>query len=231
MRLNNKELYNFFLEKEILALYHANTVRTCITYFQSGGLLSRGAVAHLGLFQTPQSSDAADKVLGVWDDIFLDTTDLHSYFKRENHYGPVLFELDRELVLNEDFEIWITKNNPIYWKPDTPMQERYFVDVSELRQNWNKIERQRMMVTIRNNSTPILFDYVRKVVVDDPKREIAVAGQNIIVFNTAASKIKSVMPVGHILFGKFITRECGYCWCGHNYLYQRSVTDISRFYL
>lgn len=231
MKLDNSELFDFFVENEILALYHANTVSTSITYFQTGGLLSRGAVTNLGLSQTPQSSDPADKVLGVWDDVFIDTTDLHSFFNRENHYGPVLFELDRNLILDKSFEIWITKNNPIYWNTNTPMTDRYFSDVNELRQKWKTIERQRMMITIRNNATPILFNYVRKIIVDDPKREILHAGQNVPVFNLSYLKIKNVINSGHILSGKFITRKCGNCWCSHNYLYQRNTTEITKFFL
>ncbi|MFP3595208.1 hypothetical protein [Chryseobacterium sp. SIMBA_029] len=115
MKLNNQELYDFFVEKEILALYHANTVGTTITYLQNDGLLSRGAVEDKGLFQTYQKTDAKDKIVDVWNDVFLDTNDLHTYFDRENRYGPILFELDLDLVKDESFEIWITKDNPIRW--------------------------------------------------------------------------------------------------------------------
>lgn len=104
MKLNNKDLYNFYKEKNINYLYHANTVGTTITYFQQNGILSRGAVENKGLFQTSQSSDDIDKILGVWDDVFIDTTDLHSYFNRQNHYGPILFEFLTELILNENYE-------------------------------------------------------------------------------------------------------------------------------
>lgn len=231
MRLNNSELFDFFVEKEILALYHANTVSTSITYFQAGGLLSRGAVTNLKLFQTPQSSDALDKALGVWDDIFIDSTDLHSFFNRENHYGPVLFELDRKLILDESFDIWITKNNPIYWNANTPLEDRYFSSVNELREKWNTLQRQRMMITIRKNTMPILFNYVRKIIVDDPQRMILYNGTNIPVFNVAQSKIKNTIHATHVLSGKFTTRKCNNCWCTSNYLRQRSSADITRFFL
>jgi len=231
MKLNNCELFDFFVEKEILALYHANTVSTSITYFQAGGLLSRGAVTNLGLFQTPQSSDALDIALGVWDDIFIDSTDLHSFFNRENHYGPVLFELDRNLILDKNFDIWITKNNPIYWNASTPLSDRYFSDVNELREKWHTIQKQRMMITIRKNTSPILFNYVRRVIVDDPKRMILMNGQNIPVFNMANSQIKNVITSGHTLSGKFIIRKCSNCWCTSNYLRQRNSSDIQRLFL
>ncbi|MBE5321859.1 hypothetical protein IM793_22075 [Pedobacter sp. MR2016-19] len=231
MRLNNEELYNFFVEKEILALYHANTVGTAATYFSSGGILSRGYVEAKGLFQTPQSSDDIDKVLDVWNDIFIDTTDLHSYFNRENHYGPVLFELDRELIKDESFEIWITKNNPIYWKKETPLEQRYFQDIDELKDKWDGIQRQRKMITIRNANGPILFNYVRRIIVDDPKVSITDGYDKIHVFNQMFHRIKATIPDDHQLKGKFIMRTCGSCWCTDNYLNQRSSSEIKRLFL
>lgn len=231
MRLNNEELYQFIVEKEILALYHANTVRTSLTYFENNGLMSRGAVENMGLFQTPQSSDEVDKVLNVWDDVFIDTSDLHTFFKRENHYGPILFELDRELIKNENFEIWITKNNPIYWPKGSSDEERYFTSVTELNEKWDTIERQRKMITIRNNNSPVLFEYVRRIIVDDPRVSFTDDGTIIHVFNEAVKKIKAVIGDDHPLKGKFITRTCGYCWCNSNYLNQRPSYELNRLFL
>ena len=229
MKLDNKELYDFFIEKNILVLYHANTVSTSLTYFQQNGLLSRGAVENLGLAQTYQTSDEADKILNVWNDVFLDSTDLHALFSRQNYYGPILFEFDIRLIQNENFEIWITKNNPIYWETNSTDDERYFVSVEELRNNWNNYERQKKMITIRNNSKPILFEYVRRVVVDDPRVEIK--SENIHLFNDSVKKIREIVNDLHILKGKFIIRNCLNCWCRDNYLKQISVSDLKRLFL
>ncbi len=231
MILNNQELYDFFIEKEILALYHANTVGTSITYFNNGGLMSRGLISTNGLFQTAQSSDEIDKVLNVWQDVFLDTIDLHSYFGRENHYGPILFELDRELIRDQNLEIWITKNNPIYWKHETPMEDRYFQNMDEVREKWDGIQRQRKMITIRNSNVPILFNYVRRVIVDDPRVSIPREPENIHVFNEAFHRIKAAISDNHPLKGKFITRTCSSCWCTSNYLNQRSVSELKRLFI
>ncbi|HBU78157.1 MAG TPA: hypothetical protein DEF18_08655 [Muricauda sp.] len=229
MRLDNKELFDFFKSLEIEVLYHANTTQTSITYLNQNGLLSRGAVESLGLNQTAQSSDDIDKVLDVWNDVFLDTTDLHTYFSRQNYYGPILFEFDVSLIENTEYEIWITKNNPIYWKKETPMEDRYFQSVAELRDNWKYYSRQKMMVTIRKNSSPILFESVRRVLVDDPR--VTLTNENIHLFNETVKLIKENVPDGHILKGKFKTRECGYCWCRDNYLNQVGVPDLKRLFL
>jgi hypothetical protein len=231
MRLNNQELHDFFVEKEILALYHANTVGTSITYFSNGGIMSRGLVEKNGLFQTKQSSDDIDKVLDVWNDVFIDTTDLHSYFRRENHYGPILFEFDIDLIRDESLEIWITKNNPIYWSQDTPLEERYFQNMDELRLRWDSIQRQRKMITIRYAQAPIPFNFVRRVLVDDPRVTIPEGNINIHIFNAMYNRIKPIINDTHPLKGKFMTRACGSCWCTSNYLNQRSIPELKRLFL
>lgn len=232
MRLNNKELYEFFVEKEIPTLYHANTVTTSITYIEQYGLLSRGAVDKMGLTQTSQNSDEIDKVLNVWNDVFLDTIDLHSFFPRQNYYGPVLFEFDRELIKDEQFEIWITKNNPINWKKEMEDSDRYFINIQDLREKWETIPRQRKMITIRNSFSPILFNYARRVIVDDPKRTLIEDGKKLHVFNQSVKNIKEVLSPEHPLKGKFMTRNCqGFCYCTSNYLYQHSATDIKKLFL
>jgi hypothetical protein len=232
MRLNNQDLYDFFIEKDILVLYHANTIKTSLTYFQQNGLLSRGAVQNLGLIQTDQSSDEADQVLNVWNDVFLDSTDLHTFFGRQNYYGPVLFEFDISLIQNDDYEIWITKDNPIYWDTESTDESRYFQNVEELSDEWDNYQRQKKMITIRNNSTPILFDYIRRVIVDDPRVKIPDGNEgHIHLFNEAFKLIKQNVPIGHILKRKFITRNCTNCWCRDNYLKQVVPNELKRLFL
>lgn len=233
MKLNNQELYNFFVEKEILALYHSNTVGTTITYLQNGGLLSRGAVEDKGLFQTYQKSDEKDKIVDVWYDVFLDTADLHTAFNQENFYGPILFELDRELIKDENFEIWITKNNPWFWNVNTSMEERYFQNVEELKKLWHTIDRQRKMITIRNNHSPILFNYVRGVFVDDPQHTINIDNKDIILFNSAKNEIIKNLSDDHILKGKFRPRtNCSrWCKCIKQYKTDYNIENLKRLFL
>jgi hypothetical protein len=165
--------------------------------------------------------------------VFLDTSDLHTYFDRENYYGPILFEFDLELVKDENFEIWITKDNPIRWNKDTPYTERYFQNIEELRELWDTIKRERKMITIRNNSYPILFNYVRRVIVDDPRLLVTYDGKQIHLFNTAKSKIIENLPDNHILKNKFIPRtDCSKrCYCRQNYKDDYSPQKLKRFFL
>lgn len=147
MRLDNKELHRLFTNKGIFYLFHANTVATFITFIEQSGLMSRGNIEKMGLFQSIQSSDAIDKVHNVWNDIFADTVDIHGYFPRQNYYGPISMQFSIDFIVNESPEIWITKDNPINWSKNTIEQEKYFVSVEELERDWNLYERQRKMVT------------------------------------------------------------------------------------
>lgn len=99
------------LEREgITHLYHANTVRTALTFLEEGALLSRAAVSHRNLIQTPQQSDVTDKNVGVWGDVFVDTLDMHEHMKRPNVYGPVLFTLHLSVLSRSELSpLWITK--------------------------------------------------------------------------------------------------------------------------
>src|SRR5690348_1778209 len=126
MKLNNQALYDFFTEKGISKFFHANTVATSVTFLEEGGLLSRGAVEKKGLYQTPQTSDRIDKIVNVYDDVFLDSVDLHQLFPRQNYYGPVLFVFSNDFLLMENYDMWITRENPKYWNSEMSDDEKYF---------------------------------------------------------------------------------------------------------
>ena len=155
------------------------------------------------------NSDEIDKLFGVWNDIFLDTVDLHGYFPRQNLYGPVAFKIRTEFMLNKDYDIWITKDNPINWNREDANKERYFENVRELRDNWDNYQRQWKMVTIKNQNNPILFDYVEEVIVDDPR----VKKGDTIYFNECVRILKEALLVNPPLKNRFKTRQCNNCFC------------------
>lgn len=229
MKLDNNELHEFLIRRGIPTLYHANTVSTSITYLQQKGLLSRGGVELLGLTQTKQSSDSKDKLFNVWNDIFLDTVDLHKHFLRQNLYGPVLFKFNVDCILNKDFDIWITKNNPIYWSENDSDEEKYFINIEELNQKWDNIDTQKKMITIRNNKQPILFENLNRIVIDDPS--VILKSKNIHYFNEAILSIKNVLKKDTQFKNILFKRNCNNCYCEINYLHQVTVSDLKRLFL
>lgn len=232
MKLNNHELYKFFASKNIKKFYHANTVTTALSFISSGGLLSRGGVEGMGLVQTPQSSDDIDKIHGVWNDIFLDTEDLHTRFNRQNFYGPVLFVISTDFLLNENnLDIWITKDNPIYWVDNMPLEDKYFLNVQELSDNWEgflaKENKHRMMVTIKNVQIPVLFNYLLEVIIDDPACRIG----DISLAVEAKSSLMNSPRYNEFLAGKMYWRHCEFCFCRKNYLEQLDTDKLAMLFL
>lgn len=229
MKLNNEELFQLFEEKEIHHLYHANTVRTARTFIEQGGLISRGGVELNGLVQTSQSSDAIDKVFDVWNDVFLDTVDLHTYFGRQNYYGPVLFKLSSSFLTETELDVWVTKDNPINWNRNMTDAQKYFTSVGELRKNWDKYQRQRKMITIKNSTEAILMEYVQEIIVDNPGVKILETGQ--VFFNQAVNDLKEAIKVSPPLINKMRTRVCDGCFCRDNYLNQVGVPELKKLFL
>lgn len=229
MKLDNNELHKLLADKNISLLHHANTIATTITFIENGGLLSRESVEKSGLYQTEQSSDEKDKSVGVYNDVFLDSTDLHTYFNRQNKYGPVTFKFSTDFLKNEDLEIWVTKNNPIYWTQEMTDKEKYFESVEDLRQNWSNYERQKKMITIRNPNRPILFPYIDRIVVDNP--QVSVSNTGLVYFQQAVEGLKKSYAGNENIRNKFITRECEGCYCRKNYLQELSIQQLNKLFL
>ncbi|MUK79140.1 hypothetical protein GNP84_19905 [Aliivibrio fischeri] len=228
MKLNNIALHEFFREKSITHLHHANTVATSISFILSGGLLSRGDIERRSLTQTIQASDDEDKEFNVWDDVFLDTADLHGYFPRQNLYGPVLFKLNIAFLLEDNVDVWITKDNPMYWTSSVSTEDRYFQSVDELRAKWNQYDRQKKMITIRKPGRPVLFSSLEEITIDDPR--IQIYGDTHVA-NEMIKALSSAIQHQPELQGKIKLRECNGCYCRNNYLYQVSTEQSARLFL
>lgn len=228
MKLNNQELHSIFVEKGITHLYHANSVATSITFIESGGLLSRGDVESQNLSQTVQASDEQDKQFDVWHDIFLDTVDLHEWFERQNLYGPILFKINIDFLLKDELDVWVTKNNPMYWHTGLTESDKYFQSVQELRESWDSIECQKKMVTIRKPCKPVLFENLEKIIVDNPKVQIhdtcILSKEMKEALGKATENALSLRPL-------FEYRSCTSCYCHSNYLNQVASEQLARLFL
>ncbi|MBD3653148.1 hypothetical protein [Kangiella sp.] len=228
MRLDNEGLYNLFKRKGVQNLFHASTVATSITFIEQGGLLSRQDVEDGGLYQTPQTSDDIDKLFDVFGDVFLDTTDLHKYFSRQNHYGPVLFIFNLELVLDTDLDIWVTKDNPINWDRHSDLTTNYFQSVDELSEQWGSYQIQRKMITVRKPARPILFKHLIGIILDNPK---VLINENISLSKESRTALEKVIGGNDKLRKMLGWRECGHCFCQDNYLHEVRVPELVQKFL
>jgi len=209
MKLVNREVHDFLKNHKVDYLFHANTVATSISYLEIGGLLSRQSVENRKLYQTSQNSDFQDKRFNVYNDIFFDTIDLHKYFSRNNYYGPVCFVFSTDILLSSNFDIWITKQNPINWKSSMKDTDKYISDLDELESTWND-NRQKKMLTIKNISDPISFQDLQSIIIDNPQ----IIKDRINYFEEALNGIEKA---GNSFQNKISERSCSNCYCHLNY--------------
>jgi len=171
--ISGKTLYRILKEKNIDFLFHANTVSTSITFIEQRALLSRHFIETNALHQTEQKSDNEDKKFDVWDHVFLDGADLHKKYKRANKYGPVMFRFKLELLTSQDFSsIHVTKSNPWYWTENTTLEEKYYKDAEDIKNDYLTGKRldSQIMFTIRKPETKIkLNKYLDSIGLDKPK--------------------------------------------------------------
>lgn len=134
--LNGTEIANLLRERGFTHIYHANTVATALSYLRNGGLLSRQYVEDhpQTCFQTMQRSDEKDKMLGIYNDIFFDATNMWQVNQvNYSYYGPVVFKYTIDF-LSQMPNVFVSKNNPIHMQWNC-VEDNFFCDVQELKTN------------------------------------------------------------------------------------------------
>lgn len=240
MIINPRELFSFLNEIDIHYFYHANTVTTAKIFIEQGGLLSRGAVEVLGLKQTSQLSDEIDKKFNVWNDIFLDTIDLHGgRFPRQNFYGPVLFKIKTAILMSPEIsEIWITRSNPTKWNSRMTDEDKYFRNMDEVRREYNKGDYDKM-ITLRFSNNLLPFNhYLKTIYLDNPGVKITYPEnpdkEEIRLFQEAKRALRNSLSqhqdlYRNVHFKKHICK--GNCFCHDNYLNEVSTSDLKKLFL
>ena len=169
MSISAEEISTVLCAKKIDQLYHANTVLTTLSFLRTGGILSRGAIEQRKLPQTPQTTDRLDKQLGIWNDVFFDSADIHQRASELNKYGPITLVFDKNLVLLNGLDIKITKDNPIRWIAGMSDAEKYFCSTEELAADYSKGAFHQHL-TLHNMLEPVPFvPYLRQIIIDNPR--------------------------------------------------------------
>lgn len=171
--LDSRRVYEILIDKKLKFFYHANTVKTALTFIDSLAILSREHVEKHGLSQTEQSSDNIDKKFGIWNYIFLDAKDLAEYYTQPNVYGPVLFAFDNKLLLDTRIPtIRITKINPCYWTPNHKEEDLYFSNLEDFNKSYltgNKLRDAGIMFILTTLDGKLeLKDYLLGFKIDSP---------------------------------------------------------------
>lgn len=171
MDIPSKHVFEVLSDKGVTALHHANSVATACQFIRARSLMSRGTVERLGLTQTRQSSDDLDKRYSVWFDVFLDSVDIHRRASRANVYGPVLFVFSIDVISqNRTGRIWVTKSNPVTWSGKSS-SEKWFQHRADLETNFVRGRFDQMTVLRHCGGSLPFGTHLKKVVLDDPKRQ------------------------------------------------------------
>lgn len=171
MHIPSLHVYEALSQKGVTELHHANSIATACQFIRSRSLLSRGTVERLGVAQTPQESDKADRSYSIWFDVFLDSVDIHKRASRANVYGPVLLVFDINIIhKNSTGRIWVTKENPTKWAKKVD-EDRWFQGKEDLATNFVR-GRFDQMIVLRHCGGELPFGkHLKKIVLDDPKQQ------------------------------------------------------------
>lgn len=221
--MNGAEVRQVLADKGVSRIFHANSVKTSLSLLKLGGLASRARVEASGLAQTNQISDALDRKYNIWNDIFMDSVDIHERISDRNHYGPVLFSIDLGVLgaLASGSEVFVTKKNPTKWKDSDSQEDRYYNDVNDLYGNVVVGDFDHMLV-IRHSSGLVKFDgFLKNVILDVP-----VSGGGDYFDKAKAALENGLKDAG--LSAAVSARSCSYCRC--NQSYAMKSTRIPWFY-
>jgi len=168
MEMKAEDLYEVLKTKGIDSLNHANSVLTSCQFLRSGALISRGTIEKKKWRQTQQKSDVLDKDFGIWNDIFVDSVDIHDRAKCANSYGPVLIKIDSSILKNGHVgNVWVTKSNPIYWDHKS-VEGRWFQSIDEFAKEFIE-ETFCQMIVFRNYGDKLpIKKYVKEILLDNP---------------------------------------------------------------
>ena len=220
------EVYEVLIEKGVNQLHHANTVTTSCSFFQLGGLASRGYVADNRMPQTPQYTDNLDRRLGIWYDIFLDGIDLHARERIRNNYGPVLFTLPTAILLNlpAGTEVNVARKNPSNWVIGETDADRYFMSQDELRDSYTYGDFGQHVI-LRTNDGILPFDQGQlNIILDNPQCQLRNGND---AYTSAVRRLQG-SAIANGLNINIVMRRCRQgcrCLIGHGYSYDQ--TDIN----
>lgn len=225
--MNAKIVKNCLLNAGVDHLYHVNTVVTSLSFINQCGLLSRQTAEILGVAQTPQSSDDIDREFGIYNDIFFDSVDIHDRAKLPNEYGPVMFVYSVDVLDTlTEYDICITKDNPIYWEDGMQDNEKYFNNEKEILFGFSKGDFNKH-ITVRNISKPLPFDYLEEIVIDNPgtmNYELLTEAKG--ALEAAAKNIGLRIPITV----RNCSANCGchqkYTMSNQRYVYDRFKTEL-----
>lgn len=195
MEILSKKIYEVLKSKGVSSIAHANSVRTSCEFLRNRCLMSREIINKLGTLTSSSTPDHISNNYSILNDIFTDSVDLHSHANRAHTQGPVVLELDIEIIKNTyTGKIWITKSNPMKWETNSNHERRWFVSANDLEDNFSYGSLEHMVVFRHCGGKLPIHGYLNKVIIDDPK--LKTESNQIDYFSMAYGALKLAMREG-----------------------------------
>ncbi len=196
MEILPKRIHEILKEKGVSTLYHANSVMASCSMLRNRCLMSPGSADKLGLYHSAQTSAQLGRNFGIWDDVFTAPADIHGLTGTPNRRGPVLFELDIDIIRQTSTgRAWMTKSDPAVWEINTPHERRWFASANDLDHYFSRDNAEYMAVFRHCAGKLPLLSHLRRIILDDPNHCLS---GNIDCFSMAYGALRLAMSDGGI---------------------------------
>lgn len=170
MEILPKRIYEILKDKGVSSILHANSVDNSSLFLRNRCLMSREYIEKLGSQTTTPKPSHSGNNYSIWNDIFADSIDKHKSTNSAHEHGPVLLELDIEIIRNTfTGKVWVTKSNPAKWDSNTHHERKWFVSANDLTHNFSYGSFDHMVVFRHCAGKLPLLSHLNRIILDDPK--------------------------------------------------------------
>jgi hypothetical protein len=195
MEILPKRIYEILTEKGVSSILHANCVENSALFLKNRCLMSREFIEKLNTqtISPPKKQSGTD--YSIWNDIFADSIDVHGQANDLHNHGPVLFDVDIEIIKNTyTGKIWVSKSNPMTWDANTHQERKWFVSAQDLEHNFNYGSFDHQIVFRHCGGKLPILGYLNRILLDDPK--LQTDNYQVDYFSMAFGALKLAMKEG-----------------------------------
>ncbi len=191
-----KKIHETLSAKGVTHIYSANSVSTACRLLRHRCLMSQVNIDRLGIGgQSSPGVDACAEDYTRWNDVFTETVDIHRHTGSINPAGPVVFELDLEIIRNTyTGKVWVTRSNPSEWGPQTHQERKWFSSAIDLEHYFSPTSSDHLAVFRHCGGKLPIQGYLKRILLDDPELELR--SQGVDCYSMAYGALKLAMTDG-----------------------------------
>ncbi|MET0028429.1 MAG: hypothetical protein ABW101_12395 [Candidatus Thiodiazotropha sp.] len=190
-----KKIHETLIAKGVTHIYYANNVSTACRLLRHRCLMSQVNIDRLGIHSSSPGMDSSAEHYTRWNDVFTDTVDIHQHTGGINPAGPVVLELDIEIIRNTyTGKVWVTRSNPAEWGPQTHQERKWFSSAVDLEHYFSPASSDHLAVFRHCGGKLPIQGYLKRILLDDPGLEIRTQGVD--CFSMAYGALKLAMSDG-----------------------------------